>query len=161
MHTVLELCVGPSLRDLERAYACHDIRVVGNDLDPRWVRYYPQGQWLVGDALAIEWAGFDAVVFAPPLSRGCTGRREDALRVDEVFPRYSDFLARLGAECSPVAVMVLPGRALATPRDRAATHHLLARCCRRSELVPLLDERGRVCKYHDLYLYGEPCTKSM
>ena len=151
--TVLELCVGPSLRDLEAAYAAHDIIVTGNDIDAQWQRYYPRGRWIIGDAFGVDWSGFDAVVFAPPLSRGCTGARADSLSVAQVQPAYSDFLRRLQTVPRvPVAVLVLPGRAMATRRDRAETFALLAQCGPQAAVIPLRDARARVTKYHDVYL---------
>lgn len=162
---VLELCVGPSLSALTRAYASHGVSVVGNDIDRRWVAYacrYGGGaeQWRIGDALEIDPAGCDAVVFAPPLSRGCTGRREDSLRVDEVTPGFGSFLQRareIAYARVAVAVMTLPGRAFATHVDRHATYRLLSLAAygwSRVEVVPLFDARGRVVKYHDVYLTG-------
>ena len=162
VRTVLELCVGPSLAELEIAYATHGIRVTGNDIDPRWVTAHPRGRWVLGDALTVDLAYHDAIVFAPPLSRGCTGRRDDALRADEVTPRYQDFLTAvrhrlslLPARHVSVVVLVLPGRALASRRDRAATHAVIRAAELwewKVEIVPLRDARGRVVKYHDAYL---------
>lgn len=160
VRTVLELCVGPSLAELEGAYAAHGIRVTGNDIDPRWVASHPRGRWRVGDALAIDLTDFDAVVFAPPLSRGCTGTRADALRVDEVSPRYVDFLEvfaqqRWRPQRARVVMLVLPGRAFASRQDRAATHAVIRAAELwewKVEIVPLRDARGRVVKYHDAYL---------
>jgi hypothetical protein len=69
---VLELCVGPSLRVLERAYRGQGIECWGNDVDIRWKHYYESGKWIIGDALSIDVRGFDCCVFAPPVTRGCT-----------------------------------------------------------------------------------------
>src|SRR5271165_6757205 len=74
--SVIELCVGPSLRTLQAAYAKHNIRCTGNDITRRWKNYFPDGDWLLGDALAVDISPFDAAVFAPPVSLGCSGRRE-------------------------------------------------------------------------------------
>ncbi len=151
---VLELCVGPSLRDLVEAYAVHGIQVTGNDIDERWREYYPDGSWLMGDALELPYAGFDVVVFAPPLTRGCTGTREDSLRTDEVQPPYRSFIDRLAA--STIGVLVLPGRAMATRRDRAATHELLGRIDHSTyhtpTVIPLVAGRRQIVKYHDIVL---------
>lgn len=165
---VLELCVGPSLQVLERVYSNHGISVVGNDIDARWCGYYPRGVWRIGDCFKIDWSGVDTIVFAPPLSRGCTGQRCDALMVDDVTPSYLHFLMELRWRLSQgslpqlrTAVLVLPGRALATRADKAQTHTLVwlasqlsaeLGVTRAPELVPLKDGRGRVTKYHDLYL---------
>lgn len=164
---VLELCVGPSLRVLEATYAQHGISVVGNDIDAQWQHYYPRGVWRMGDCFGIDWTGVDTIVFAPPLSRGCTGERCDALMVDEVFPRYDHFLMELRQRLHygelpelRTAVLVLPGRAEATRDDRAQSRALVtsaAQLCSEigaelPELVPLKDARNRVTKYHDLYI---------
>lgn len=145
--TVLELCVGPSLKVLEQAYSEYGITVFGNDIDKRWVRYYPKGKWIVGDALAIDYSRFDCLVYAPPLSRGCTGRRDDALRVSQVTPKYEDFvLASNGF--NGVRCLVLPGRTLATKQDRS-DFHALATKIESFELVPL--KIKGTSKYYDLY----------
>ncbi len=145
--SVLELCCGPSLRVLEKAYAQHDITCHGNDIERRWREYYPDGRWVLGDALSVDWSGFDAVVFAPPVTRGCTGRRADALRIGEVFPRYTDFLDR---PFDGIKVMVLPARALATGYDRSEMHALIGG--RSVEIVPLTSGRRSIRKYVDIYL---------
>lgn len=145
---VLELCVGPSLRDLEAAYAAHEIAVVGNDIDARWKRYYPRGSWIVGDARSVDVRGFDAVVVAPPLSRGCSGRREDSLSLDEVVPSYYDFVSM----AAPLIVFVLPGRTLSLRGDRSQLHRFLGSLSGRAEVVPL---REKVVKYVDIYYSPE------
>lgn len=149
--SVLELCCGPSLRTLERAYAQHGIRCTGNDIDRRWLEYHPHGRWIIGDALTADWSSFDAVVFAPPVTRGCTGRRIDALRISEVFPRYADFLS---LPHRGIKVMVLPARALATRYDRQEMYDLIGD--RTVEVVPLTSGRRRIRKYVDVYLFGAP-----
>ena len=152
--SVLELCVGPSLRVLEREYANHGIIVTGNDIDPRWRDYYTKGKWLIGDATKLDTSGFDAVVVAPPLSRGCSGKREDSLSIEQVTPSYYSFLALN----NPVVAFVLPGRTLSLRDDRRALHRLLGALAgvsredgktRKVELVPL---RKKVVKYVDLYV---------
>mgnify|MGYP001571943770 CR=1 FL=1 len=146
--SVLELCVGPSLRVLGRAYREHGISVVGNDLERRWMDYYPEGTWIKGDALAIDWSQFDAVVFAPPVTRGCTGRRVDALRISEVNPSYAAFMARPydGLRC-----MVLPARSIATSEDRKEFFDLMSGIKSHYDVVPLHAERRRIRKYVDVY----------
>lgn len=154
VRSVLELCVGPSLRTAEQAYSRQGITVTGNDIDARWQRYYPDGLWLIGDALQVGWSLFDAVVFAPPLSVDCTGKREDALSVNEVFPRYRDFLSRPFAG---VRVMVLPARAIATSADRREMHDLLSSVYDDSHdvtVIPLTSGRRRIRKYVDVYIYN-------
>lgn len=144
---VLEMCVGPSLQRLEREYACYGIRCVGNDIDPRWKRYYPAGRWMIGDALNLDVSGFDAIIFAPPLSKGCSGRREDSLSLEQVNPSYRDFL-RAYHNFRGVKVMVLPGRTLSLRHDRDELYRLL-NGLPDHEVVPLKD---KVTKYVDIYI---------
>lgn len=141
---VIELCVGPSLQTLEKAYRLFGINVTGNDIDPRWMRMYPNGNWIIGDCREVNLDMFDCVVYAPPLSKGCSGKREDSLSIDEVFPPYSSFLSR-----SILTVLVLPGRTLSTREDRSQLHKLLKQINRPYELVAI---RNKVVKYWDLYL---------
>jgi hypothetical protein len=151
--TVVELCVGPSLKTLQEAYSYHGIKVIGNDIEERWQKYYPEGDWIIGDALSIPLAEFDAAVFAPPLSRNCTGFREDSLSVDEVFPSYRQFLSRV--DLPRVTVLVLPGRSLSTKNDRMQFHSLISfitSCGFNCEVVPMKDERNRISKYVDIYI---------
>lgn len=149
---VIELCVGPSLRVLEKAYSDVGIEVVGNDIDPRWKNHYPKGNWLIGDAREVSLEGFDTAVFAPPLSKGCSGKRKDALRVSEVRPMYWGFLAR--EDIPLISVLVLPGRCLTTRRDRRELYDLLLGIPWRFEVdvMHLKDERDRVVKYVDVCL---------
>lgn len=146
--SVTELCVGPSLRTLEMAYARYGIAVSGNDIDPRWKKHYPKGIWIVSDALDILPLLWETtcVVFAPPLSRGCTGRREDSLMINEVTPKYTDFLKKAK---SPVLAMVLPARSLATRDDRSKFYELVNNIEGDVQVVPLVD--GCV-KYYDVYI---------
>jgi hypothetical protein len=155
--SVLELCVGPSLRVLEEAYREQGISCVGNDVDRRWQQYYPQGVWRIGNALEIPWSG-DAVVFAPPVSKGCTGRRVDSLRVCDVRPGYVDFIRTLRkntvATFGPrVAVMVLPARCLANRFEREEFYHLLYQVqgLGRVEVIEQLCGRRKIRKYVELY----------
>lgn len=142
---VLELCVGPSLQDLEMAYRKVGIEVAGNDIDPRWKDFYPQGKWFIGDARKLDTSGFDAVVVAPPLSRGCSGRREDSLSLDQVTPSYYEFL-HMKAD---VMVYVLPGRTLSVKRDKEQLYRFLSRLRGKVDVVPL---RNKVTKYVDIYV---------
>lgn len=148
--SVLELCVGPSLRTLEAAYSHHDIQVTGNDIDVRWQRYYPQGKWVIADAFRVDPSPFDAVVFAPPVTRGCTGRRADALRIPDVEPGYDRFILHMMG-FNGICVMVLPARAMATREDRREMHELLGRIGSPYEVVPLHAERRMIRKYVDVY----------
>jgi hypothetical protein len=149
--SVLELCVGPSLIMLEKAYAVHGIKVTGNDIDPRWQKFHPRGNWLIGDALQLQFDPFDAVVFAPPLSAGCTGKREDALMINEVFPKYTSFLNSLNG-FKGLAVMVLPGRSLSTSRDRSQFYELMSKLGSDYEVVSLTAGKRNITKYHDVYV---------
>lgn len=145
---VLELCVGPSLRELESAYKLFNIKVTGNDIDPRWKRFYPKGNWIIGDALNIDYKDFDAIVFAPPLSRGCSGKREDSLRISQVNPSYKDFLL-VSSSFVGLKVLVLPGRSLATRQDRKDFYNLVFQFSN-FEIVEMKSKN--ITKYFDLYL---------
>lgn len=142
----IELCVGPSLRLLDRTYRKYGIELVGNDIDPRWRDAYPQGKWVIGDARNVDVSPYDAAIVAPPLSRGCSGRREDSLRMDQVFPSFYDFLDLP----TRLTVFVLPGRTLSLREDRKELHRFLARLSKthRVEVAPL---RNKVTKYVDVY----------
>lgn len=146
--SVMELCVGPSLQVLERAYAQVGLSVSGNDIDPRWQSYYPQGRWVIGDACNINTSAYDAVVVAPPLSKGCSGKREDALSLEQVSPSYYQFLGLP----NKILVYVLPGRTLSVKSDRRQLHKFLSHLSGRVEVVPLVDG---VIKYVDVYQVSE------
>jgi len=144
--SVIELMCGPSLRGLEQAYKSVGIeRVAGNDIDPRWKKYYPSGKWILGDARKVDTSGYDAAVVAPPLSKGCSGTRSDSLSLDQVFPSYYDFLSLPNA----ITVFVLPGRTLSLKEDRKQLHRFLAKIQGHYEIVPLVD---KVVKYVDIYV---------
>lgn len=149
---VLELCVGPSLLVLRQAYSHFGIEVVGNDIDPKW-----KNSCLIGDALTVSLAGFDTAVFAPPLSKSFSGRREDSLRISQVLPAYSRFLNR--KDLTAIIVLVLPGRSFSTRQDRKEFYALLSILKYRFNVDydALLDERGRVVKYVDVYLTKPQC----
>ena len=111
---VLELCVGPSLKTLDEAYRNVGIKVVGNDIDFRWRKYHFHSNWIIGDCMKIPW-DTELVIFAPPLSRGCSGKREDSLMIEDVKPSYYAFLDEWRKRQSPkMAMVVLPGRSGAT-----------------------------------------------
>jgi hypothetical protein len=143
--TVLELCVGPSLKTLEKTYSKFNIKVVGNDIDPRWQKFYSSGNWIIGDARTVDASNFDAVVVAPPLSKNCSGEREDSLSLEEVFPSYYDFLQLT----NKVITYVLPGRTLSLKKDKKQLYKFLSKL-NKYEIVPL---KHKVTKYVDVYVY--------
>jgi hypothetical protein len=145
---VLELCVGPSLKVLEQAYSEYNINVFGNDIDKRWVKYYPTGNWIIGDALSLDYSRFDCLIYAPPLSQGCTGTRADSLRISQVTPKYDDFISA-SKNFAGVRCLVLPGRSLATKEDRKDFHALTFQF-QKFEVIPLTNKG--VVKYYDLYI---------
>ena len=147
---ILEMCVGPSLRRSEEEYRKYGIECWGNDIDPRWQQYYPTGKWIIGDALKLNVSKFDALVFAPPLSKGCSGKREDSLSLEKVNPSYRNFLKSY-SWFSGVKTMVLPGRTLSVKHDRVELYKLLQEL-NGYEVVPL---RDKVVKYVDIYIH--PC----
>lgn len=142
--SVLELCVGPSLKTLEMAYNKFEISVVGNDIDERWKDYYPQGKWIINDARIVNTSNFDAVVFAPPLSKSCSGTREDALCLEDIFPSYYDFLNLK----SKISVYVLPGKTLSLKNDRKQLYKFLSKI-NNYEIVKI---KNKVTKYIDVYV---------
>lgn len=147
----MELCVGPSLPTLYRAYKEVGIECFGNDIDPFWRREYVNN-FTFGDALDIPLHHYDTAVFAPPLSKNFTGKREDSLRVSQVRPAYTDFLSR--TDLPRRLVLVLPGRSLSTRQDRDDFYCLLKHIKGSYEVDcdSLLDEKKKVVKYIDLYL---------
>ncbi|KKN65712.1 hypothetical protein LCGC14_0478510 [marine sediment metagenome] len=153
---VLELCVGPSLETLEDAYNSYVINVTGNDIEPRWKNYYTKGKWVIGDALNVDYSNYDSIVFAPPLSVGCTGTRKDSLSIDGVTPSYYKFLFGILIKKYPGnIVLVLPARCLSTRKDRQQLYRLLSFISKNnltSELVELKCGRRKIRKYVDLYL---------
>jgi len=151
---VLELCVGPSLRVLEEEYKKVGITCIGNDIDSRWFEYYPKGTWLSADAVSDKplYCNVDAYVFAPPLSRGCSGRREDSLQIDQITPKYTDFVDKYTGF---LLVLVLPARALATREDRTQLYKLISFCSIRNYTVSIKEVcvgRRQIRKYVELYL---------
>lgn len=153
---VLELCVGPSLETLEKAYSAYGIKVTGNDIETKWKDYYPKGNWLIGDALKQNYNQFDSVVFAPPLSRGCTGKREDSLSIDDVTPSYYKFLFEILIEnYTGNIVLVLPARCMSTKRDKEQLYKLLSFIYNNNltcDVVQLKCGRRSIRKYVDMYL---------
>lgn len=150
---VLELCVGPSLKVLQNAYSKFGISVTGNDIEQRWKKFYPEGKWLIGDCFDINWNPFDAIVFAPPLSKNCSGKREDALMIDEVTPSYYDFIKKLKTQ-SNSAILVLPARSISTRYDRSQYYKLLSFLQTNSytiNAVEMMDNK-KIRKYIDIYV---------
>lgn len=151
--SVLELCVGPSLQVLTREYDRVGLECWGNDIEARWKRYWPTGRWLIGDCTHVfqqHCQTFDAVVFAPPLSLGCSGSREDSLMIEQVCPSYQSFIAMARGLYHGHLVLTLPGRSQATREDRAQLHALLAPLW---DLGPQLHPLRDGCtKYIDLHL---------
>lgn len=162
---VTELCVGPSARILYDEYRKVGIECMFNDIEEKWRKYaniqkrysslYTE-MWEIGNCLTVSWGPTDVVVFAPPLSRGCSGRREDALMIDEVTPGYYNFLqewSKRRESCwYDTAVLVLPARCLSTKEDRAQYHKLLGVCSvlGNVEAVEMIDGCR---KYVDVYIY--------
>lgn len=172
---VMELCVGPSYSTLQSAYAKRGISLIGNDIDDRWKRYANREgtldscTWRHGDCLTVPWNGTDAVVFAPPLTKNCTGRRSDALRINEIRPSYDHFLDEWnlryrqiildGQSATPglfprTAVLVLPARSLAVSRDRHQLYGLVrfASYFGNTEVYPVYCGRRKILKYVDIYV---------
>lgn len=160
--SVLELCVGPSLQVLETEYKKYNINCIGNDIDVRWRTNYPEGVWHIGDALNISYEGYDAIVFAPPLSAGCTGTREDSLLISQVRPSYRDFLRifydGMYIKEPMVKVLVLPARCLSTRYDRQLFFklineiHKLKHPGETIEVVELYTGKKKIRKYVDIYI---------
>jgi hypothetical protein len=140
---IIEACVGPSLQTLEKEYSKHGIECWGNDIDSRWAKYYPKGRWILGNALDLSYIGFDLVVFAPPLSKGCSGKREDALSPLKVMPSFLDFLATFANKSIKRAIITLPGRSLSTKQDRTETYHIINKA-----------SKIGIVKTHPLYVKG-------
>lgn len=152
--TVIELCVGPSLAVLESVYRKQNITVTGNDIDSRWKEYYPRGKWIIGDARKIEthaMRAYDAAVVAPPLSSGCSGRREDALSLSQVQPAFESFLSLP----NKVHVYVLPGKTLSIRKDRSELYAFLNKIKSKypNSLVEVIPLKNKVTKYVDVYVY--------
>jgi hypothetical protein len=145
--SVLELCVGPSLPVLAHHYRDYNILTTGNDIDKKYLKQSPINI-LIGDCFSINYNPYDVVVFAPPLSKGCSGKREDSLSINQVTPSYYDFI-KLRKE---KAVLVLPGRSKATKQDREQYYKLITQLYYHNInfiVVPLIN---KVVKYYDVYL---------
>lgn len=144
--------MGPSLKTLESEYKKYGIHVTGNDIDIRWKHYYKKGNWVIEDALNIDYDPYDAVIFAPPLSDGCTGKRNDALSILNVSPSYFDFLDKvLKDNYKGLSTMVLPARSIATRQDRSE-YYFLKNILEQNFIVSEFTLRKKVIKYIDLVL---------
>lgn len=152
--SVIELCVGPSLKTLEPHYTNNGITVTGNDIESRWKDYYPEGNWVIGDALTIDLSGYDACVFAPPLSEGCTGKRCDYLSIEEVTPSYYSFIDR--GDLPEIVVLTLPGKTFSLKEDRSQyykfMHYLLSKGYHNAVAYEMKGNKNKITKYVDLYL---------
>jgi hypothetical protein len=151
--TVIELCVGPSLKVLEKEYSRYGIKTTGNDIDIRWTNFYKKGNWIIGDALELDLTRFDAAVFAPPLTRGCTGRREDSLAISQIHPKYEEFLTKAvdHLPCKYL-VLVFHGRVLSLRSDKSYLYKLfnMAYDIGFTNIVERKDAKNKVTKYIDM-----------
>lgn len=151
---VLELCVGPSLNILQKEYNKFGIYVTGNDIEQRWKNYFPQGNWIIGNCFDINYKNFDVIVFAPPLSKNCSGKREDSLMIEQVNPSYYDFIKKLKLFKNKNAVLVLPARSISTKYDKIQYFKLLA-FLQNSGYNPVVREmkdNKNIRKYIDIYI---------
>jgi hypothetical protein len=151
---VLELCVGPSLRVLEEYYNQLNIQCYGNDIDIRWKEYYSEGNWIIGDCLNINYPNnIDTLIFAPPLSIGCSGKREDSLNINSVYPNYKSFID-INKDNNLLKVLVLPARSLSSRCDKLEYHALLNYIQQHSSQIDiniLTEGSRRIRKYIDVY----------
>lgn len=155
---VMELCVGPSLRVLEKNYNKLEISCHGNDIDKRWKSHFSKGKWIIGDAIKVfeeTSSKFDSFVFAPPLSSGCSGKRSDSLSINDVNPRYKTFIDKMSEiDYRGHVILTLPGRCLSTRGDRAQFFELISYIqktygdVRKNELI------AGCRKYVDLHVVG-------
>lgn len=150
---IIELCCGPSLKVLKKFYSDFEIECSGNDIEERWRDYYPEGDWYISDYKKVPFEKFDTVVFAPPLTKGCTGKRVDSLPIGEVSPSYDEFL-EVTKHFKGLRVLVLPARSVATKYDRNQYYKLLSKLSN-YEVVYLTEGRRNVRKYVDIYIKSE------
>lgn len=156
---LIELCVGPSYEVLRAAYENVRIECWGNDIDPLWERR-ETSRWITADALHIVRSlddmkhRFDVVVFAPPLTVGCTGLRHDLLMIDDVTPRFDAFIEQLDVWFKTVkfAILVIPGRARSTKEDRCQLHKLTSRIIRQFDVIDFELKVG-CTKYIDMFVF--------
>lgn len=148
--SVIELCVGPSLKILEQAYKKEGIKVYGNDIETKYKKYYPQGNWIIGNCFDIKIPkDVDTIVFAPPLSKGCTGTREDSLPAKLVTPSYMDAINKF---TNYNLVLVLPGRTVSVRSDKEYFHKLLHYIFRLNKYPSYYYLYNKVVKYVDIYI---------
>lgn len=156
--SVLELCCGPSLKTLVAAYKMNGISCWGNDIDNRWVNYYPQGYWIIKDCLKLNKDSikfFNAVVFAPPVTKGCTGKREDSLMIEQVTPSYYDFLEYI-KDYKGIKALVLPARSILAGEDNNQYHKLINYIYKNYnvsyiDVKHLTEGKRKIRKYVDVY----------
>ncbi len=150
---VLELCCGASLKVLEKSYKKLEISCTGNDIEERWRNYYEQGNWLMGNCLQLDLTKFDCIVFAPPVTEGCTGKRIDSLSIEQVNPSYYDFIDTY-KHLKKTLVLVLPSRSIATNYDRKQYYKLLDYVSKyfTYSVIGLTEGRRKIRKYVDVYL---------
>lgn len=147
---VLELCVGPSLKVLEKAYKSNNIECWGNDFEQRWKDYYPKGKWIMGNCFDIDFSTFDTIVFAPPLSIGCTGRRIDSLSINQITPSYQGFMQKASQYPNILKVMVLPAKVIITNFDKKQLYKLLSKI-KNYDMDILTEGKRKIRKYVDIY----------
>lgn len=122
---IIETCAGISSVFLKESYREAGFHITTNDIDPRYQRY--EKDMVIGDVLSLDFSSYDVVVFAPPLSRGCSGNREDSLMIEEVRPSYREFLANtIFLENLQGICLVLPGRTFSTARDKEQFYSLVS-----------------------------------
>lgn len=153
---VLELCVGPSLKILQQEYDKQNIECWGNDIDKRWKNYYQNSNWFIDDAFNVvkeQYRNFDAIVFAPPLSKGCSGKRNDSLSIFEVKPNYLDFIKLIESlSYHGIIILTLPGKTWSNRKEKTEYYKLLSYLYGKFEFEPL--ELFDGCrKYIDLILH--------
>lgn len=150
---VLELCCGPSLKVLSKSYKRFGIKCWGNDIEERWINYYPEGKWILGDCLTLNVNDFDTLVFAPPVTKGCTGKRVDSLELEKVNPSYYDFINTY-KNFKGTIVLVLPSRSIATNYDRKQYYKFINYLSKlyKVDVVPLTEGKRKIRKYVDVYL---------
>ena len=121
---VLETCAGISSVKIAKAYKEAGYQISTNDIDSRYKKHEPN--MIVGNALTLDFSSYDLVVFAPPLSKGCSGRREDSLSIYEITPSYESFLDRAFHFKNLKGVgLVLPGKTFSSASDTAQFYQLI------------------------------------
>jgi len=144
---VIELCCGKSLNILKKHYQKQGIKIYGNDIDEKYLEINPE--LVIGDCLKIKHNKFEVCVFAPPLSKGCSGKREDALSIEEVEPSYYDFI-NLNLD---KFLLVLAGKTFSIRKDRNQYYKLLNYLDSKGYIVEIIPLKyKKINKYIDLYV---------